>query len=334
MLVPPGAGALLRAPRVPLGVRAGGRPSPLRSERVTVTAIEAVHDGGEERLPRRARRSASCSPARGGSTSPGTPTSSTAWRPWRGVDLALLPIWGWGPSLGPGHLDPERAARAAALIEPRIVVPIHWGTLYPRFLHRLRPRPLSAPPRRVREVDGGAGASGRRCGCSRRGRVHSRSSRRHARARPSQPRKIRWTRSAPTTSSSGQSRSAGCRTKGNDWVPPSPPWEPTSSSKAATSPACGSKALLIIRSAQCGKASVRRTWSAALGPNGASGSSPSTRSLVEMVRPRAARARRPPPARSARGRIRCPDGGGAPAADRVEGVAAAQARPARARAGS
>ena len=63
-----------------------------------------------------------------------------------GVDLALLPIWGWGPNLGPGHMDPERAARAAALIEPKIVVPIHWGTLYPRFLHRLRPRPLSAPP--------------------------------------------------------------------------------------------------------------------------------------------------------------------------------------------
>jgi L-ascorbate metabolism protein UlaG (beta-lactamase superfamily) len=62
------------------------------------------------------------------------------------VDLALLPIWGWGPKLGPGHMNPERAARAAALIEPRIVVPIHWGTLYPRFLHRLRPRPLSTPP--------------------------------------------------------------------------------------------------------------------------------------------------------------------------------------------
>ena len=66
-----------------------------------------------------------------------------------GVDLALLPIWGWGPNLGPGHMDPERAARAAALIEPKIVIPIHWGTLYPRFLHRLRPRPLSDPPREL-----------------------------------------------------------------------------------------------------------------------------------------------------------------------------------------
>jgi L-ascorbate metabolism protein UlaG (beta-lactamase superfamily) len=65
----------------------------------------------------------------------------------RGLDLALLPIWGWGPTIGSGHLDPERAARAAALIEPRIAVPIHWGTLYPLGLARLRPAPLRAPPR-------------------------------------------------------------------------------------------------------------------------------------------------------------------------------------------
>jgi L-ascorbate metabolism protein UlaG (beta-lactamase superfamily) len=45
------------------------------------------------------------------------------------VDVALLPVAGWGPKLGPGHLDPERAARAAALLRPRIAVPIHWGTL-------------------------------------------------------------------------------------------------------------------------------------------------------------------------------------------------------------
>jgi L-ascorbate metabolism protein UlaG (beta-lactamase superfamily) len=45
------------------------------------------------------------------------------------LEVALLPIWGWGPRVGPGHLDPERAAQAAALLAPRIVVPIHWGTL-------------------------------------------------------------------------------------------------------------------------------------------------------------------------------------------------------------
>jgi L-ascorbate metabolism protein UlaG (beta-lactamase superfamily) len=48
-----------------------------------------------------------------------------------GLDLALLPVWGWGPKLGPGHLDPERAAQAAALLAPRRAVPIHWGTFLP-----------------------------------------------------------------------------------------------------------------------------------------------------------------------------------------------------------
>jgi L-ascorbate metabolism protein UlaG (beta-lactamase superfamily) len=44
------------------------------------------------------------------------------------VDVALLPIWGWGRTLGPGHLDPERAATAVATIEPAVAIPIHWGT--------------------------------------------------------------------------------------------------------------------------------------------------------------------------------------------------------------
>jgi L-ascorbate metabolism protein UlaG (beta-lactamase superfamily) len=45
------------------------------------------------------------------------------------LEVALLPIWGWGSKLGPGHMDPGRAARAAALLRPRVAVPIHWGTL-------------------------------------------------------------------------------------------------------------------------------------------------------------------------------------------------------------
>jgi L-ascorbate metabolism protein UlaG (beta-lactamase superfamily) len=47
------------------------------------------------------------------------------------LDVALLPVWGWGPSLGTGHLDPEGAARAAALLSPRVAVPIHWATYLP-----------------------------------------------------------------------------------------------------------------------------------------------------------------------------------------------------------
>jgi L-ascorbate metabolism protein UlaG (beta-lactamase superfamily) len=63
------------------------------------------------------------------------------------LDVALLPVWGWGPSLGSGHLDPERGARAAALLAPRVAVPIHWGTFFPLGLARLRPRHLRVPPR-------------------------------------------------------------------------------------------------------------------------------------------------------------------------------------------
>lgn len=50
------------------------------------------------------------------------------------LDVALLPIWGWGASLGPGHLDPRRAAETVALLRARIAVPIHWGTYYPFHL--------------------------------------------------------------------------------------------------------------------------------------------------------------------------------------------------------
>jgi L-ascorbate metabolism protein UlaG (beta-lactamase superfamily) len=46
------------------------------------------------------------------------------------VDMALLPVAGYSPKLGPGHLDAQRAAQAAALIRPRVAVPIHWGTFH------------------------------------------------------------------------------------------------------------------------------------------------------------------------------------------------------------
>jgi L-ascorbate metabolism protein UlaG (beta-lactamase superfamily) len=60
------------------------------------------------------------------------------------VEVALVPVWGWGPKLGPGHLDPADAARAIAMIAPRVAIPIHWGTYYPIGL---RPQGrLSEPP--------------------------------------------------------------------------------------------------------------------------------------------------------------------------------------------
>jgi L-ascorbate metabolism protein UlaG (beta-lactamase superfamily) len=44
------------------------------------------------------------------------------------IDLALLPVAGWGPRLPAGHLDPVRAVEALALTQPRLAIPIHWGT--------------------------------------------------------------------------------------------------------------------------------------------------------------------------------------------------------------
>lgn len=48
-----------------------------------------------------------------------------------GLDLALMPVWGWGPTLGPGHLDPYRAAQALTLLRPRLAIPIHWASFRP-----------------------------------------------------------------------------------------------------------------------------------------------------------------------------------------------------------
>jgi L-ascorbate metabolism protein UlaG (beta-lactamase superfamily) len=61
------------------------------------------------------------------------------------VDIALLPVWSWGPHLGPGHLGPRSAADVLATVDAPVAVPIHWGTLYPRRLHRVWRRPLTEP---------------------------------------------------------------------------------------------------------------------------------------------------------------------------------------------
>jgi L-ascorbate metabolism protein UlaG (beta-lactamase superfamily) len=61
------------------------------------------------------------------------------------LDLVLLPIWGWGPSLGPGHLDPRRAAEALRLLQPLLAVPIHWGTYAPLGFGRLQTAMLTDP---------------------------------------------------------------------------------------------------------------------------------------------------------------------------------------------
>jgi L-ascorbate metabolism protein UlaG (beta-lactamase superfamily) len=53
------------------------------------------------------------------------------------VDLALVPVWGWGPRLSGGHLTPHDAARAVSLVGARYAVPVHWGTFHPPLVRRV-----------------------------------------------------------------------------------------------------------------------------------------------------------------------------------------------------
>ena len=56
------------------------------------------------------------------------------------VDVALVPVGGWGPTLGPHHLDPEQAAQAVRRVGAAHAVPVHYGTYWPMGLRRAAPQ--------------------------------------------------------------------------------------------------------------------------------------------------------------------------------------------------
>lgn len=62
------------------------------------------------------------------------------------LDLALMPVWGWGYSPGRMHLNPRQAAQALAVLRPRYAIPIHWGTYAPIGSRWLKPPYLFFPP--------------------------------------------------------------------------------------------------------------------------------------------------------------------------------------------
>jgi L-ascorbate metabolism protein UlaG (beta-lactamase superfamily) len=64
----------------------------------------------------------------------------------RDVDLALMPVWGWGYNKGKMHMSPRDAAEALQLLRPRLAVPIHWGTYAPVGARLLKPAYISFPP--------------------------------------------------------------------------------------------------------------------------------------------------------------------------------------------
>jgi L-ascorbate metabolism protein UlaG (beta-lactamase superfamily) len=63
------------------------------------------------------------------------------------LDVALLPVWGWGSRLPAGHLSPLSAAEALRLLRPRIAIPIHWGTFARVLSGRRPPGHSDVPPR-------------------------------------------------------------------------------------------------------------------------------------------------------------------------------------------
>ena len=71
------------------------------------------------------------------------------------LDAALLPVAGWGPRLGPGHMDAAAAAKAAALIRPRVAGADPLGDPLPAV------RPPRAVVRRPAQVVRRAGGRGR-----------------------------------------------------------------------------------------------------------------------------------------------------------------------------
>ena len=62
------------------------------------------------------------------------------------LDLALIPVGGWGPTLhAHEHLDADAAAEALRLVKASWAVPVHYGTFWPIGLSRFRPHMFSAP---------------------------------------------------------------------------------------------------------------------------------------------------------------------------------------------
>ncbi|MGW3204458.1 MBL fold metallo-hydrolase [Streptomyces sp. NPDC001135] len=119
----------------------------VRVGEVSVRVVPALHDG--RRLPVGPRRSPALGYVVEGEARTyfaGDTGLFDAMAEWVGpVDVALLPVGGWGPYLGAGHLDAGRAARALARLAPRAAVPVHYGTYWPIGLDGVRPHEFHAP---------------------------------------------------------------------------------------------------------------------------------------------------------------------------------------------
>ena len=143
VVVPRGLGSVLRrlgfvplemdvGDEVEIGPASAGRSS--GSVRLRVKAVPADHAGTRHPL-------AVQSPALGYVVAGGLRTYFAGdtglydgMRDLAPIDVAVLPVGGWGPRLPSDHLNPLSAAKALELLRPTACVPMHWGTIYPPWL--------------------------------------------------------------------------------------------------------------------------------------------------------------------------------------------------------
>ena len=143
VVVPRGSGSLLRRLGfVPLEMEVGDEveispanaSGPLGRARVRVKAVPADHAG--TRHPLAAESAALGYVVSGGLSAyfAGDTGLYDGMRDLVPLDVAVLPVGGWGPRLPSDHLNPLSAAKALELLRPAACVPVHWGTIYPPWL--------------------------------------------------------------------------------------------------------------------------------------------------------------------------------------------------------
>ncbi|MDO8107541.1 MBL fold metallo-hydrolase [Isoptericola sp. b441] len=152
VLVPPGSGSWLRG----RGIQGVRELAPGDSARigpgVRVTAVPAVHSGRRE--PWGPEAIATGHLLEGPRTTSWLAGDTALFEGMRElpaiasrnhIDLAVVPVWGWGPNLGPGHLDPHQAAEAVARARAEHAVAVHWGSLHPAGMRRAMRHHLRTP---------------------------------------------------------------------------------------------------------------------------------------------------------------------------------------------
>ena len=120
------------------------------------------------------------------------------------IDVAVLPVGGWGPRLPSDHLNPLSAAKALELLRPTACVPVHWGTLTTRRGSRRPSTPSGASGHMPSRATRAPGAGGRRArpAAGRDDRVHAGRARQRRRTSP----RRRTTACEPRPASEGDAR--------------------------------------------------------------------------------------------------------------------------------